>query len=640
MGGLEQSIEPGLILGGRLRLEKIVASGSMGEVWRARHVGLEKDVAVKVLRTSHRDNREITQRFIREAQTASRLDHPGVVRILDFGRDDSGILYLAMELVEGPTLQQELSEEGPASLNKTIDILGQTLAVLAAAHGRGVLHRDMKPSNTLLSHEEDDDGAPITRVKVCDFGLAKLLDAGESIVGAKGPHIVGTPLYMSPEQATGGAMDARTDIYACGIMLFEMLAGYPPYSGEAPVSVLLAHCQSPIPRLIDIRPDLPREVQHVFEKAVAKDAEERFRTAREFRSALAELRKARPDAARTTTYFFQPRETAEVERVPRKPRSQRPLPPDIQGRALLDAIEIERPVEEPSATMSSTEGHPGLDDGDLDTVIPAVRTASDEETPTPTKRRLSGYPGLSDSKSRPATGFYLASATHTPTGPLRFQELCQLLRAEIQKAQSDGLRISADPYPRQWRSTERLLELIGAPRLAGADPEGAMTSWRTLGDGATRDHLGWVFGQKAEGRILVKSATDHAFFEIHIVEGRPTHIETNVIPLLGPSSWLARGVLTETDLPRMVAQAWHDEISVETATRRLTGADLDAERQPLMIQRLKAALAVDRGRWAWDPNFEPTHRKPFEPRSRAPSRPPRPLEARAVTADLPEAERE
>ncbi|MFO0727469.1 MAG: protein kinase [Myxococcota bacterium] len=279
------------VLAGKLELEKILGSGAMGVVYRARHKALDKVVAIKVLRAEGKGDPTRARRFKAEARAASRLDHPNSVQILDFGEDGpDGLLYIAMEFLEGEDLQSALKREGRMSPERTAKIMIQVLGALGAAHEHGVIHRDMKPGNIMLLQRVDDDGERNDFVKVCDFGLAKILDTGlEDVSGApltKQGAIFGTPSYMSPEQARGEKLDARSDLYSCGVILYKMLTGESPFVSDTAWGLLMKHMNEAPPPMKGIIPGLPDAVVAIVERAMAKKPEDRFQSAQEMRSAL------------------------------------------------------------------------------------------------------------------------------------------------------------------------------------------------------------------------------------------------------------------------------------------------------------------------------------------------------------------
>ena len=266
---------------------ELLGSGSMGRVYRAHHTGLEKDVAIKVLRDSALPDPDRSVRFAREARAASRLSHPNSVAILDFGEDGQDrLLYIAMELIEGEDLQVVIDRGTLLGVDRLCHIMIQVLAAVAAAHDAEIIHRDMKPSNVVLVKQRDDDGEMVEVVKVCDFGVAKLQDARDTLDGSRSQKVVGTPLYMSPEQASGERLDVRTDIYSCGVIMYEMLTGQPPFSAETPMGVLMKHVsETPVAPSVLV-PGVPPELEALILWALEKDRTKRPQSARALRSAL------------------------------------------------------------------------------------------------------------------------------------------------------------------------------------------------------------------------------------------------------------------------------------------------------------------------------------------------------------------
>jgi len=278
---LESSGDPliGETLAGKYRIEERLSVGGMGTVYRATHVLMDKKVAVKVLRASLAADETIVARFSREARAASRISHPHALSVTDFGEAEGGVVFLVMEFLDGRTLKEVIRQEGPLPLQRTVEIMRQVGAALDAAHAEGVIHRDLKSDNIMLLKTAGADYA-----KVLDFGIAKLQQpAGSQDPDLTSPDlIVGTPHYMSPEQCSQvGDLDARSDIYSLGVILYEMLVGRVPFTGPSATAIMLKHLQQPPPSVFDDRSDLPQGVGIVVAKALAKRADERYQTAAE-----------------------------------------------------------------------------------------------------------------------------------------------------------------------------------------------------------------------------------------------------------------------------------------------------------------------------------------------------------------------
>ncbi|MGH8922322.1 MAG: protein kinase domain-containing protein, partial [Actinomycetes bacterium] len=237
-------------LGGRYRLRQPIAVGGMAEVWEGYDETLSRPVAVKVLKTHLAADDSFRERFRREAITAARLVHPNVVATFDTGLD-AGTAFIVMELVRGWTLRELLSERGPLPPALAVVITDQIADALGYAHRSGLIHRDVKPANVLLC----DDDASMPRVKVADFGIAKATEQLDLDLTQTG-MLIGTPKYLSPEQVDGREPDARADLYALGVVLFEMLAGRAPFTAQTDLAVALAHLQELPPLVGSLRPGI------------------------------------------------------------------------------------------------------------------------------------------------------------------------------------------------------------------------------------------------------------------------------------------------------------------------------------------------------------------------------------------------
>jgi len=268
-------LEPGAMLGRRYRLEEELGRGGMGVVFRATDVELRRDVAVKVLSAAAGATDEAFERLMREARVAAALNHPNIVGIFDIG-SDRGWPFLVMELVEG----QSLETERPADYKAIVEIGRQICNALEHAHEKGIVHRDLKPQNVLFS-----GGGRGRRVKLADLGLALASSERARRITSEG-GIVGTAAYMAPEQALGGTVDGRTDLYALGVVLYELVTGRLPFCGDKPLEIVSQHIYAPVVPPRALRPDVPAGLDAVIVRLLAKDAEQRFATANDARTAL------------------------------------------------------------------------------------------------------------------------------------------------------------------------------------------------------------------------------------------------------------------------------------------------------------------------------------------------------------------
>lgn len=274
----------GTLLDGRYLLLSLLGEGGMGYVYRANHVLMDKPVAVKLIHAELAHMEDVAKRFEREAKSSSRLTDPHCITVTDFGRTDDGTLYLVMEVLEGDELDVRLAEQGALPVDETLRIISQILKGLAHAHGQGVVHRDLKPENVFLVEHGDEKDF----VKILDFGIAKLAAGGGSENLTKSGVVFGTPKYLSPEQALGDKSDHRVDLYAVGIMLFELLTGKPPFDAETAMDTLSMHLTKDPPSLAEYG-SFPRGLQEVFNKALAKKPDDRYASAEEFQAAIEAL---------------------------------------------------------------------------------------------------------------------------------------------------------------------------------------------------------------------------------------------------------------------------------------------------------------------------------------------------------------
>jgi len=274
----------GQTLADKYRIEELINEGGMGAVYRGIHVLMDKVVAIKVLRPSLAADDKIVARFSREAKAASRISHPHALNVTDFGEDENGVVFLVMEYLKGETLKEVIHKDGPMPLPRAVEIIRQVCGALEAAHGEGVVHRDLKSDNIMLLDMGGGDWA-----KVLDFGIAKIIEKVGQDPALTAPNlIIGTPQYMSPEQCSQAAeIDSRSDIYSLGVIIYEMLVGHVPFTGESPTAIMLKHLQEPPPSVLEERKDLPAAAGRVVTRAMAKRPEDRFQTVSELAEGLA-----------------------------------------------------------------------------------------------------------------------------------------------------------------------------------------------------------------------------------------------------------------------------------------------------------------------------------------------------------------
>ena len=266
----------------RYELEEVVGHGGMSTVYKAHDSLLERNVALKVLHQQYNEDEDFVERFKHEARSVAQLQHPNIVTVIDRGEED-GRQYIVFEFIDGENLKELVVRKGRLDLRDALEIAHEIARGLAFAHDHGLVHRDVKPQNVLLN----GDG----RAKVTDFGIARSLDVDHGVTQTG--TILGTSNYIAPEQASGQPVDAHTDVYSLGIVLYEMLTGELPFPGESFVAIAMKHIQEPSPNVLDVRGDIPLRVAEMIDRALEKDPEHRFPTmdafAAEIEASLAEL---------------------------------------------------------------------------------------------------------------------------------------------------------------------------------------------------------------------------------------------------------------------------------------------------------------------------------------------------------------
>src|ERR671937_952002 len=261
---------------GRYRILRKLGSGGMANVYLAEDQELGRRVAIKILNDRHANDDQFVERFRREAKNAAALSHPNIVSIYDRGEAE-GTYYIAMECLQGRTLKELIVGRGPAPIRTAIEYARQILGAIGFAHRNGIVHRDIKPHNVVV----DTEG----RLKVTDFGIARSGASQMTEVGS----IIGTAQYLSPEQARGAGVDQTSDLYSVGIVLYEMLTGHVPFTGETPLEIAMKHLSSVPKPPSELRPEVPHDLDMVVLRALAKDPDERYQSAEEMSADLARV---------------------------------------------------------------------------------------------------------------------------------------------------------------------------------------------------------------------------------------------------------------------------------------------------------------------------------------------------------------
>ncbi|MFM8897277.1 MAG: protein kinase domain-containing protein, partial [Actinomycetota bacterium] len=273
------------ILGDRYELGAMIGTGGMSDVFIADDLRLHREVAVKVLRSDLARDPSFVTRFNKEALSVAALNHPGIVSVYDSGKEEtpSGVMpYIVMEYVEGKTLREIIHKGERFPLQRAVEIVDGILTALQYSHKNGIVHRDIKPGNIMITDSGD--------IKVMDFGIARALaDSGATLTSTW--NIVGTAQYLSPEQATGGQADARSDLYSVGCLFYELVSGKPPFSGETPVAIAYQHVSTPLTPVTEIEPSLDPTLNAFFSVALAKDPADRYQSANAMLKDLKKLSK-------------------------------------------------------------------------------------------------------------------------------------------------------------------------------------------------------------------------------------------------------------------------------------------------------------------------------------------------------------
>jgi serine/threonine protein kinase/beta-lactam-binding protein with PASTA domain len=350
----------GTLLERRYRVDRLLAHGGMSSVYRGTDTRLDRPVAIKIMDPRFADDRSFVDRFVREAQSAAQLHHPHVVAVHDQGFDlpqgaESGLAFLVMELVDGGTLRDLLDERGPLDVALALSVAEPVLSALAAAHRAGLVHRDVKPENVLIGRSGPHTGGV---VKVADFGLVRAVASAGTTSSSV---ILGTVAYLSPEQVATGSASARGDVYSTGILLYEMLTGQVPYTGDTAISVAYRHVNDDVPRPSELRPDLPPALDELITRATRRDPALRPADAGDF---LTELTAVRAQLGLLPVTVPVPvshgqGDLADTERtLPRIPQ-------------VLPDTEKTMPVHRPNATRALS--HPGTPPPGFTQQIPPVR---------------------------------------------------------------------------------------------------------------------------------------------------------------------------------------------------------------------------------------------------------------------------
>lgn len=360
---------------GRYQIKSELGRGGMATVYRAYDPSFDREVAVKVLPLEMAHNLVFRARFKRELKTVASLEHPAIVPVYDVGEEEDGRQYFVMRYMAGESLSDWL-QKGAISLQDTAIIIERLASALDYAHRKNIVHRDIKPDNVLF----DGNNHPY----LTDFGIAKLT---ESAISATGGGTMGTPAYVSPEQAQGGKVDSRADIYGMGVMIYEMLTGQKPYDADSPMSVAVRHITEPIPEILEARPDLPIEVDLIIKTAMAKDKEDRYPTAVDLARALNRAAFGEDRATSDSSTLLNRQDTASLRRRNRL---------IFAGTILLIALAAAFGLSRQSPTLSTVDSTPTVNITTLPPTHTPAPVSTSTSTPTQEISTVAPPPGNAD----------------------------------------------------------------------------------------------------------------------------------------------------------------------------------------------------------------------------------------------------
>lgn len=319
---------PTSLAGGKYTLERRLGQGAMGVVFAGEQVALKRGVAIKLLHPAVTEKPQARERFRREALAASRIEHRNSTRVLDFG-EESGICYIVMELLDGRSLGEIVETEGALDVPRAVELVSQILSALALAHDKGIVHRDLKPDNVVIVPAVDDGGLTIERAKVCDFGIAKLVGPDSTGTLTQDGSVAGTPHYMSPEQCQGEDLDARSDLYACGVIFYRLVTGEVPFAGDNVYTIVYRQVTAAHRPPSELRPELPAAIDEFIDRAMAKKRGDRFQSARGMRAALRALAGESPPSPRVVASVASTRQPARMTDPETGPTLDYELPADL-----------------------------------------------------------------------------------------------------------------------------------------------------------------------------------------------------------------------------------------------------------------------------------------------------------------------
>jgi serine/threonine protein kinase/curved DNA-binding protein CbpA len=503
----------GQLVANRYRIERQIASGGMGRVYLATQLPLGRKVAVKMVRTEVSGSRQqFLRRFFLEASASAKLTHPNIIIVHDYGDTESGDVFMAMEFLDGRSLDKEIKDASPMPEERALHICIQIGRALREAHSKGIIHRDLKPQNVMLVSQGDEHDF----VKVLDFGLVKILsDEAPEVELTRAGVLLGSPNYMSPEQILGGTIDARTDIYSLGVVLYKMLSGKNPYVRDPETDVIYKHVYHPIPTLAEAGAACTPEVEALVRKCLAKSQADRYESCKELITALKEARKAVIGGAKKR----------------KRPKQEDEGPP----------LELDLP-QEPMV----------LDSGAA--VVPNAPLSAEMTPSVSAVSPMSEAWRAADRRSvSPLAQVYLRSHTGEPIGPVPLREIEVLYWARIvdesTPISSDGVRFAAVSENRALldRLTSIKQRVVGGEnpwlkKTPSAPPPDAMqTPVGAMVESAVRELSGDLVFPRAEGMVRLTYSS-----------GRLIEVETDLAGLRFTDFLVEKGLVTKAQLDERI----------------------------------------------------------------------------------------
>lgn len=543
-------LKPGMYLQERYEIIEKIGSGGMADVYKAKCHTLNRLVAVKVLKKELSGNEEFVSRFKLEAQAVARISHPNIVNIFDVV-DEGDTHYIIMELIEGITLKSYIAKKGFLEVKETIGIAIQMAQGISAAHQQNIIHRDIKPQNIIISM----DG----KVKVADFGIA-----GAASPSSREGKAIGSVHYISPEQATGKMVDARSDIYSLGITMFEMVTGRLPFDGENTVTVAMAHLKDPIASPKDSNPDIPESLEEIILTCTEKRPEDRYQTAEEV---ITDLRKALIDP-----YGLH------LDPPGNKNRLQKEEPAKDEGKSETgEESALEYPAQEKAA--EGAEGH-GFGHTDYDR-----HQRGRQLDITHQLERIFAVAGVAAAIIIVAVllimavrlgRIFLSGASHVRPGESQASSVAEVTTAAIAEGQVSMPNLLTKPLPMTEKEARELLEECGLNMVVSSV------------ENSNEIPIGYIMAQEyPEGTVLEKNTT----VNVKVSKGSG-NIDLTVLELTGMDGETAKKLLTERNLVVTVADEFHNTVPLGRVIRYEPESPREGETVTLFISKGPAQAIV------------------------------------------------